>query len=247
LPTTVGGRPTTARFRDDDYVYFATRTTAIRYLIRSGKFILDESWNPGNIYQPGQTIGSAFGVMKDWAVVQTNGLPATAPLSVIAINQGDATQQFSVQPFAKFPVPNGFPTSWAPMSMSMDPDNNFIYTADSSPGGIVALELTVNGLRTVWTARQRTTEFLAVIGPRDRRVLVTTAIPPGQVPLQNTTDFVVWREAQTGRELARTQQQLPAITNGTMIQPYYLGKIFYPALDGELIELTVRPRVPGQE
>jgi hypothetical protein len=247
LPTPVGGRPTTARFRDHDYVYFATQTTAIRYLIESGKFTLDESWNPGNLYQPGQTIASAFAVMKDWAVVQTNGLPATTPLSVIAINQGDATRQFSVQPFANFPVPKGFPTSWAPMSMSVDPDDNFIYTADSSPGELVALELTPDGLRTQWTVHQRTTEFLAVIGPRDRRVLVTTAIPPGQVPLQNTTDFVVWRLAQTGRDLAHTQQQLPAITNGTMIQPYYFGKIFYPALDGELIELTARPVRPTQE
>lgn len=53
------------------------------------------------------------------------------------------------------------------------------------------------GLQTVWTALQRTTEFLALIGPRGRRVLVGTEIPPDQLPLQNTTDFMVWRDAQT--------------------------------------------------
>jgi hypothetical protein len=105
---------------------------------------------------------------------------------------------------------------------------------------IGALGLTADGLRTVWTARQRTTEFLALIGPRDGRVLVSTAIPPGQVPNQNTTDFVVWRDAQTGRELAHTRQ-LPAMTSGTMIQPYYFGKVFYLGLEGNLIELTVQP------
>jgi hypothetical protein len=117
-------------------------------------------------------------------------------LSVIAINQGDATQRFSVQPFANSGA-EWFSHDLGPMSPSVDPDHNFIYTADSAPGGIVGLELTVEGLRTVWTVHQRTTEWLAVIGPRDRRVLVTTAIPPGQVPLQNTTGFVVRRQAQT--------------------------------------------------
>ena len=241
LPAAVSGRPTTARFQVRDYIYLATPTTALRYLVEDGQFTLDESWDPGDIYQTGQTLGSAVVVMHDWFVVQTNTTSATAPLSVTAINQADATQQFSAQPFATFPVPADFPTSWAPMSVSVDPDHNLIYTADSSPGVIGALQLTADGLQTVWTAHQRNTEFLALIGPRDGRVLVGTAIPPGQAPNQNTTDFVVWRDAQSGRELARTQQPLPAMTTGTMIQPYYFGKMFYLGLDGDLIKLTVRP------
>jgi hypothetical protein len=72
-------------------------------------------------------------------------------------------------------------------------------------------------------------------------VLVDTDIPPGQCPNANTTDFVVWRDAQTGDELARTKQPLPAMTSGTMIQPYYFGKMFYMGLEGDLIELTVQP------
>ena len=104
---------------------------------------------------------------------------------------------------------------------------------------IGALALTDNGLSTVWTASQRTTEFLALIGPRSRRVLIGTEIPSGQAPNQNTTDFVVWRDAQTGRELARTQQ-LPVMTSGAMIQPYYSGKIFYLGLGGDVFELTAQ-------
>src|SRR5690349_19153017 len=91
-----------------------------------------------------------------------------------------------------------------------------------------------------WTAQQRTTEFLSLIGPRGRRMLVATDFL-GQAPYFNTTQFVVWRYAQTGHELARTEQQLPAMTTGTMIQPYYFGKIFYMGLDGDLFELTVPP------
>jgi hypothetical protein len=60
-----------------------------------------------------------------------------------------------------------------------------------------------------------------------------------QTPSQNKTDQVVWRDAQTGDELARSQQ-LPAMTRGTMVQPYYFGKIFYPGLHGQLSELTVK-------
>jgi len=185
--------------------------------------------------------------MNDWFVVQSNGSPAGKPLSVIVINQADATQHFSKQPFKDLPaslpqcnLPAGT-VSWAPMSVSVDPDHSLIYTADSVPGAIAALELTASDLPTVWRADQRTTEFLALIGPRDRRVLVDTDIPNGECPLANKTDYVVWRDAQTGDELARTAEPLPAMTSGTMIQPYYFGKMFYMGLKGELIELAVRP------
>lgn len=240
LPAPVGGRPTIARFQGQDYVYMVTGQTAIRYLIQNGKFTLDDSWNPGNIYQPGQTIGSAVVIMNDWVVVQLNGTPSTVPLSVVVINQADASLQFVAQPFAGSPVPPNYPTSWAPFSVSTDPDNNLIYCGDSSPGMIGALQLTAAGLQTVWTAHQRTTEFMTLIGPRGQRVVVGTEIPPGQVPLSNTNDFVVWRDAQTGRELARSEE-LPAMTSGTMIDPYYFGNMFYLGLEGNLIELTVRP------
>jgi len=247
LPGPVGGRPTTTRFRGRDYVYMATTNSAVRYLVQNGQFTLDQNWNPGGIYQTGQTLGSAVAVMNDWFVVQCNGNPATTPMSVIVINQADASQMFTIQPFAGFPVVQpgtpGFPpttVSWGPMSVSVDPDRNLIYTADNYPAAIGAVELTADGLRTVWTVQQRTTEFLTLIGPRGNRVIVTTEVPAGQPPLFNTSDFVVWRDAATGRELARSPE-LPAMTSGTMIAPYYFGKMFYLGLEGNLIELSVRP------
>jgi hypothetical protein len=248
LPQFVGGRPTTAHFQGRDYVYLATPTTAIRYLVENGKFTLDTSWNPGRIYQSSdEKLGSAVAVMNDWFVVQSNGFPAAAPLSVIAINQADATQKFFAQPFKGFPaslpqcdLPAGT-VSWAPMSVSVDPDHSLVYTADSVPGAIAALKLTAGSFQTVWIADQRTTEFLALIGPRGHRVLVGTEIPNGQCPLENETDHVISRDAKTGDELARTAEPLPAMTSGTMIQPYYFGKMFYMGLKGELIELAVRP------
>ena len=239
LPGHVIGRPTTASFGGKDYVYLTNPKTAFRYLIENGHFTPDRSWNPGDIYKKGQTPGSAVVVMNDWFVVQTNSSPATEPLSVIAINQADASKQFYAQPFKSFPVPSVF-RSWAPMSVSVDPSQNLIYAIDTAPGVIGALQLTDQGLQTLWTQYQRTTEFLALIGPPGSRVVVGTDIPSDQAPRSNVTDFVVWRDAQTGEELARTQQ-LPKMTTGTMIQPYYFGKVFYEGLYGALFELNVQP------
>lgn len=127
--------------------------------------------------------------------------------------------------------------------MSVDATHNRIYALDAGPGRIGALELSDDGLHTIWTEQQRTTEFLALIGQPDSRVLVGTEIPPGQ-PLGGTTeDFVVWREAATGRELARTPEPLTAISTGSMVEPYYFGRMYYLAKTGEIIELAVRPEV----
>ena len=111
LPAPVGGRPTTARFHGKDYVYLVSPQTAFRYEIKKGHFTThdnpDPSWQPGNIYTSGQSLGSAVVIMNDWFVVQTNGSsvqsnlqPTQAPLSVIAISQaagpdGVPTRQFS--------------------------------------------------------------------------------------------------------------------------------------------------------
>ena len=56
----------------------------------------------------------------------------------------------------------------------------------------------------------------------------------------NTEDEVVWRNAATGQELARSAR-LPAITSGTMVQPYYSGDMFYPSAGGSLYKLEPAP------
>lgn len=249
LPAPVGARPTIGHFNGNDYVYLLEPTTAIRYKIRHGKFILDQSWNPGTITLDGQTLCTSFVVMNDWVVTQTNTLPASTPLDVIAINQGDGSKIYKLQPFVGDPIPllvaaafaNQGPggsqaVSWAPMSVSADPDNNLIYASDSLPGQIAAISITSHGLKTVWKAKQTTTEFTTLIGSPKKRVLVGTDIPGEEIPGNNKNDFAVWRNALTGKELARSPL-LPAMTQGTMIQPYYDGKMFFEGQSGELIKL----------
>lgn len=252
LPAPVGARPTIGVFQGKSYVYLLEPTTAIRYAVTNGKFVLDETWNPGVITVEGQTLCTSFVVMNDWVVAQTNTLPASTALDVIAINQGDASIQYKLQPFlgdlipplVQFAFADQGPEgtqaiSWAPMSLSADSENNLIFASDSLPGKIAAITITSEGLNTVWKANQTTTEFTTLIGPADSRVLVGTDIPGIEIPGNNENDFVVWREASTGRELARSPL-LPAMTQGTMVQPYYDGNMFFEGQEGTLIKLIPR-------
>jgi hypothetical protein len=215
---------------------------------------LDPSWTTGPLLTPGQTLGWAAVVMGDWVIGQCNGLPASAPVTVYAVNQGDASKRFTIQPFANDPIPldvkavyskqgpgGTAAVSFVPSTLSADPDTNLIYMLDALPGKIAGLRLTPSGFQTAWQVSQTTTEFIAIIGPQDRRVIVTTAIPGEEIPGMNKHDEVVWRNAATGEELARSER-LPAMTTATMVQPSYAGNVFYPGLEGNLYKLLPAPR-----
>ncbi|CDZ77339.1 hypothetical protein BN59_01622 [Legionella massiliensis] len=243
LTNPVGARPTVTRYNGKDYVYLLEATTAIRYIVQNGVFIADSSWNPGTITLAGQTLCTSFVVVNDWVIAQTNTLPATTALSVISINQGNAANQFSIQPFLGDPISPLIAAafspsiSWAPMSISGDSDTNLIYASDALPGKIAAISISNSGLQIVWKADQRTTEFTALINPPLSRVIVGTDIPDGEIPGNNHNDYAVWRNALTGEEIARSPL-LPAMTQGTMIQPYYSGNMFYEGQLGDLIKLS---------
>lgn len=253
LPEPVAARPTITVHNDRTYVYLVEATTLIRYRIKHGRFIKDDTWNPGTVTLTNQTTATSFVVMNDWVVGQVNTLPSSTALSVIAINQSDASNQFSIQPFLGDPIPplvlaafanaahtGGQAISWAPASVSADPDSNLIYASDSLPGEIAAIKLSDSGLEVVWKANQTTTEFTTLIGSSKKRVLVGTDIPGPEIPGNNHNDYAVWRNAKTGEEIARSPL-LPAMTQGTMIQPFYSGDMFYEGQSGDLIRLKPRP------
>jgi hypothetical protein len=235
-PEFIGGRITATVFENHSYIYLPGQTTVFRYIYEGGRLTLDTSWNPGTVVLPGQSGPTAIAVMNDWVIFGTNSVPAVTPLSVVAVNQGDASRQFSSQPFAAVPSPQ----SWSPSAVSVDPLRSRIFALDGIAGQVVALELYDDGLHTVWRAPQRTTEFLALIGPVHRRVLVGTDVPPGQQVGANTQDWVVWRNADNGDEIARSPL-LPAVNSGTMVEPGDAGRMYFLAQNGKIIELTVRP------
>ena len=134
---------------------------------------------------------------------------------------------------------------------TVDPLRNRIFVLVGLAGRIAAVEVRDDGLHTVWTAPQITAEFLALIGPAQRRVLVgtdhasqlmTPSCPPGAGP----EDSVVWRNADTGDEIARSPLLSP-VSGGTMVEPGYAGRMYFLADNGKIMELTARPAHPGQQ
>ena len=231
----IGGRITATTFKGHSYVYLPGQSTVFRYIYEGGRLRLDARWNPGKVVMSGQKGPSAPAVMNDWIVFATNGTPAPIPLSVVAINQADASKQFSSQPFAAVPTSK----SLCPSAITVDPLHNRAFVLDAFAGRIAAIDLRDDGLHTAWTAPQRTTEFLTLIGPAQRRVLVGTDVPRNQEIDSNTEDFVVWRNADTGAELARSLQL--AVNTGTMVEPGYAGRMQFLAENGKIIELTALP------
>jgi len=240
-PEFIGGRITATEFENRFYVYLTGQTSVFRYIYENQQLTLDTSWNPGTVVLHGQSGLNAAAVLNDWVIFETNAVPAATPMSVVAINQADAARQFRIQPFAAVPAPQ----SWSLSAVTVDPLRNRIFAQDGLAGRIAALELRDDGLHTVWTAPQRTIEFLALIGPAQRRVLVGTDVPAGQQIPGNTNDWVVWRNADTGDEIARSPL-LPAVNAGNMVEPGYGGRMYYLAQNGQIIELTVRPVRPGK-
>ena len=254
LPAPAGARPTITRYRGVDYVYLVENTSnAVRYSVKDGIFTLDADWTPAAVPYSGQTPGGSLIVMNDWVLGATNSIPAAGALTVFAINQSDATKVFLLQPYVNDPIPpelsaafataapGGAPAiSWAGMSLEADPQNGLFYGVETLARKIAAFNLTDAGITTVWKHTQTTTEWATLIGPQGHRTWVGTDIPENEIPGQNVTDRVVFRDAATGRELARSAT-LPYMTQGSAVQPGYGGSVFFPGAEGTLIKVTPSP------
>lgn len=236
-----GGRITSTQYNDTNYIYLAGLENILRYIWDGDAIVLDDTWRYDNYLNEGQMGASALAVMNEWVVFQTNALPAQAPLSVVAISQDDAAVRYRIDPFAD----STSPISFIPSMLSVDPENNRIYAQDTAAGQIAALDLDAdNGLSVAWRVEQSTLHFTTLVGPADARILVGTDMPDfslmsigsGELPDEN----VVWRDAATGEELARSGD-LPRMTSGVLVTPGYDGKFYYFGLDGEIFELTPQP------
>ncbi|NBS16163.1 MAG: hypothetical protein EBS79_04500 [Gammaproteobacteria bacterium] len=257
LPAPASARPTITSYRGVNYVYLLENTsTPVRYAVKKGVFKLDTSWTPPAVSNSGQEPGGSLIVLNDWIVGATNTVPATGALTVFAVSQGDGSKYWSVQPYINDPVapelaaafstasPGGLPAiSWAGMSLEADPKNNLFYGVETLARKIAAFTITNEGIQTVWKKTQTTTEWATLIGPKNTRVWVGTDIPGAEIPGQNVSDEVVWRDARTGRELARSDRT-PAITQGTAVQPGYSGSMYLPGAKGVLVKLKPKPFHP---
>ncbi|HET7743520.1 MAG TPA: hypothetical protein VFK76_02165 [Gaiellaceae bacterium] len=250
LPAPAGARPTITRYRGVDYVYLLEKVSnPVRYSVKNGVFKLDTSWTPAAVPNAGQTTGGSLIVMNDWILGATNTIPAAGALTVYAINQGDASKVFTLQPYVHDRVSpelkKAFATaadgdqavSWAGMSLEADPENGLFYGVETLARKVAAFRLTASGIETVWKKSQTTTEWATLIGPRNQRVWVGTDIPGAEIPGKNKTDEVVFRDAATGRELARSTK-VPFMTQGSAVQPSYGGSVFFEGAEGTLVKMT---------
>ncbi len=253
LPAPAGARPTITRYRGVDYVYLLENTSnAVRYSVHHGIFTLDNSWTPAAVPYSGQTTGGSLMIMNNWIVGATNAPPAAGALAVFAINQSDASKVFYRQPYLHDPIPpllarafktaaGGAPAiSWADMSLEADPQNGLFYGVETLARKVAAFKLTTSGIQTVWKKTETTTEWATLIGPKGHRVWVGTDIPRAEIPGRNKTDRVVFRDAATGRELARSAR-VPYMTQGSAVQPGYGGSVFFPGAEGTLVKVTPHP------
>ncbi len=257
LKAFAGARPTITRYKGVDYVYLLEKTSqAVRYSVKDGQFTLDESWTPPELpakYE-GQTTGGSLIVMNNWILGATNTVPAAGHLTMYAINQGDPSDVLYDQPYATDPIPpllhHAFEkaaagetqaNSWAGMSLEADPENGLFYGVETLARKVAAFRIGPEGIETVWEKPQTTSEWATLIGPKDHRVWVGTNVPGAQIPGQNHNDTVVFRDAATGRLLARSAR-LPAMTPGSAVQPGYGGSVFFPGAHGTLVKVTPRPQ-----
>jgi hypothetical protein len=229
-PEPILGRVTVARHHDRDYVYLAGASRIWRYLYTDAAFELDESWNP--IYSDpdqGETPGTACGLLGDWVVVQNNFLPAKAPLRITAVSAEDATLLHAIIPFPE--------SSWSEefSKPGLDPFHSRVYTNDQLAGLVAGLDFNPEtGFTVRWKEEQRMASFWAVVGPPEARNLIGTDwnLKDGE--------HVLWRDADTGRELTRTVP-LDQKANPGIVATGFDGRFYYLCIkQGKLVELTLQ-------
>jgi hypothetical protein len=257
LPAFAGARPSITRYHGVDYVYLVERVSnadhPVRYAVKNGHLTLDTSWTPVPVPYPNQTTGGSLIVMNNWIVGATNSVPAAAPLTVFAINQGDAKKAFYLQPYAGDRIPPPLrlafaqagpggtqAVSWADMSLEADSQTGLFYGVETLARKVAAFRLTSSGIKMVWEKSDTTTEWATLIGPKSHRIWVGTDIPRSEIPGNNKTERIVFRDAATGRALARSAL-VPQMTQGSAIQPGYCGSVFFPTGPGTLIKATPHP------
>lgn len=178
-------------------------------------------------------------VIGGYVVAMTNGgAPTSTPMSVIAVSQANAKKVANLQPFAS----SGAKNSFIPSMVSVDPQNSRMYVMDAGAGKLAGVNLHNGKLSVAWTQDQTTLSFTTLLGPKNQRVLIGTNIPVKtfQGP-KHYTEQVIWRNAQTGKELA-SSSQFPKMTQGILVTPGYAGLQYFLTADGHIIALQVTPK-----
>jgi hypothetical protein len=223
-------RIATERHDGIDYVYCPSLENLWRYIFTGSEFVLDQNWGPVPYAATG-TPGTAPAIMGDWVIVQNNGfLSSYEPFTVRAINIHDSSQTFTYMPL------EGYPMSQVGSKAAVDPENMRIYTADWKAKLVVCLDFDPQtGFAKRWTRQQKMFCFPSLFGDAGNRQLVGTDYD------SSYGDQVVWRDAATGEEIARSSYLDPNF-NGSTVGPGSDGRFYYLAQTFKaIVELTPVP------
>jgi len=116
----------------------------------------------------------------------------------------------------------------------LDPFHSRVYTNDQLAGLVAGLDFNPEtGFTVRWKEEQRMASFWAVVGPPEARNLIGTDwnLKDGE--------HVLWRDADTGRELTRTVP-LDQKANPGIVATGFDGRFYYLCIkQGKLVELTL--------
>ncbi len=221
-------------------IYPVAHVHAFRYFWdpTTKKLSQDKSWVVSYL-RPGQSDGTAPSIMGDWIVIQNNGAGSKVTASsVVAINQKDPTRITTVLPFG--PLKKG-EWSFAPPKNGSDAENNMVYSQDMGTGKVAGIKLDpVTGqMKTVFVVNDKTTCLVALIGPKDKRVMLTSnmhhdlPLEPDMLALGTGSykEQVRWRDAATGRLIAESDLFEPMAVN-SLVTPGFGGRVYFPTVKG---------------
>ena len=236
LPDFATGRIPIGVHNGIDYVYLPGVSSLYRYRWEDETLTLDEDWGFVTVTEEGDLTALTPNLTEDWAFLQVNtGSPK--PMPVWAISTSDSSVRHSIRPFEETPAFASFNAAHG----SFDPDSGLLYAADTGAGRGSALAFDPEtGFEIRWVEEQTMSVFQQLVDSPDRRVLVTNELVNFPLnPLAATNEQVVFRDAATGREVARTDE-LPRMSQGANISPGFDGRVYFPGVDGKLYEITVR-------
>lgn len=228
-PEPITGRITAGTHAGRTYVYAAGRDRLMRFRYRRGSLSLDRGWGPVTYRTGAERPGTGPGLLGPWVVVQTNFLPASAPMTVTAVSVRDSRRVFRIRPFA-----DAGTNSWIVSKAALDAANRTIVTHDTAAGRMAALRLGgPHGIAVRWRRRVGSLAFAALVGPAARRQVV---IPD----LTDAGDEVAWIDEGTGADVTRTRPLAPTAAPGNIVTPGFGGRFYYLSGAGALWELTPR-------
>ena len=204
------------------------------------KLTMDESWIT-SFLDEGQSSGDAPGIMGDWIVIQTNGVGAKVPSSVVALNIHDSKRQTKIVPFGPLKRTQ---LSLAPPKTCIDLDNDMLYSADGGVGKVAGIRLdqATGEMTTQFTVDNTTLTFQTLIGSKDQRVVILSNMK-GDIPIMGAAlelvtgkykEQLTWLDAATGRLLAESDYFEPLTVN-SLIVPGYGGRAYFPTDRGFVI------------